>query len=178
MSERFKVEELTDKWGTSTGWRIVDTETGLEGGRDGGEPDDQLLIRDWAWVPKELNALAATIDQLRADLAMAQAEVLRLRYDLERADEYERFLRCEGYRRCDIAACNCGSWHGGYSTRRSSAALTNLRERAANVAEAEEEPSAADSAFSPYETDLMLAAMRATKKSIAAAIRALPLEEP
>jgi hypothetical protein len=23
----------------------------------------------------------------------------------------EAFLEAEGYRRCDIAACNCGSWH-------------------------------------------------------------------
>lgn len=25
-------------------------------GEDGGEPEDQLLVRDWKWVVKELNA--------------------------------------------------------------------------------------------------------------------------
>lgn len=28
------------------------------------------------------------------------------------------FLRRAGYRRCDIAACNCGSWHGGHAEDR------------------------------------------------------------
>jgi len=27
-------------------------------------------------------------------------------------------LRREGYRRCDIAACNCGEWHGGHAADR------------------------------------------------------------
>ncbi len=37
---------------------VVDTKTGLELGRDGGEPEDQTLGRDWAWVLDALNALA------------------------------------------------------------------------------------------------------------------------
>lgn len=28
------------------------------------------------------------------------------------------FMAREGYQRCDIAACNCGSWHGGNAARR------------------------------------------------------------
>jgi hypothetical protein len=28
------------------------------------------------------------------------------------------FLEREGYRRCDVAACNCGSWHGGHAMQR------------------------------------------------------------
>lgn len=28
------------------------------------------------------------------------------------------FIRREGYRRCDIPACNCGSWHGGHASDR------------------------------------------------------------
>lgn len=32
----------------------------------------------------------------------------------KRADFMER----RGYRRCDIAACNCGSWHGGHAEDR------------------------------------------------------------
>ena len=30
---------------------------------------------------------------------------------IERAYKAESFIRELGYRRCDIAACNCGSWH-------------------------------------------------------------------
>lgn len=32
----------------------------------------------------------------------------------DRAD----FMHREGYRECDIAACNCGSWHGGHAANR------------------------------------------------------------
>lgn len=28
------------------------------------------------------------------------------------------FLERRGYRRCDIPACNCGSWHGGHASER------------------------------------------------------------
>ena len=30
----------------------------------------------------------------------------------------EVFLTMRGYRRCDIVACNCGSWHGGFADER------------------------------------------------------------
>lgn len=36
----------------------------------------------------------------------------------------EEFLRLHGYRKCDIAACNCGSWHGGHANQR----LAEIRE--------------------------------------------------
>jgi hypothetical protein len=41
---------------------------------------------------------------------------------LDAADEIERMrgvLQSSGFRRCDIPACNCGSWHhvGGYAER-------------------------------------------------------------
>lgn len=41
--------------------------------------------------------------------------------ELSRAHE---FLRLHGYRRCDISACNCGSWHGGHEHQR----LIEIRE--------------------------------------------------
>lgn len=31
---------------------------------DGGEPEDQCLVRDWDWVPTELNKLASRIAEL------------------------------------------------------------------------------------------------------------------
>ncbi len=34
------------------------------------------------------------------------------------------FLERHGYRRCDIPACNCGSWHGGHANAR----LAEIRE--------------------------------------------------
>lgn len=41
-------------------------------------------------------------------------------YDLQqRLDKAEWVLSNSGFRRCDIAACNCGSWHqvGGFRAR-------------------------------------------------------------
>jgi len=32
----------------------------------------------------------------------------------ETADTLRDFLRHEGYVRCDLAVCNCGSWHGRF----------------------------------------------------------------
>lgn len=32
---------------------------------DGGEPEDQLLVRDWSWVADELNKLAKEVEDAR-----------------------------------------------------------------------------------------------------------------
>jgi hypothetical protein len=47
------------------------------------------------------------------DLAMELMEHRDVSKDewTERAYKAESFIREIGYRRCDIAACNCGSWH-------------------------------------------------------------------
>lgn len=61
-------------------------------------------------------------DQLRAAETKAAywqgvATVLREVHDTtkdewaDRASKAEAFIRTLGYRRCDVAACNCGSWH-------------------------------------------------------------------
>lgn len=52
-----------DKWQNV----LYDTSTTppTEIGSDGGEPEDQTLVRDWRWVPKILNKLANEIEQLR-----------------------------------------------------------------------------------------------------------------
>lgn len=39
-------------------WYLLDTKTNRVVGCDGGEPEDQLLVRDWAWVPYLLNKVA------------------------------------------------------------------------------------------------------------------------
>lgn len=41
----------------------------------------------------------------------------RLEREQEQGDAVD-FLRREGYRRCDIPACNCPFWHGGNAARR------------------------------------------------------------
>ena len=47
---------------------LFDTSTSppTEIASDGGEPEDQTLYRDWAWVPKLLNKLAEEIERLQA----------------------------------------------------------------------------------------------------------------
>lgn len=45
-----------------------------------------------------------------------EVEIYELQQRLEKA---EWVLRASGFRRCDIPACNCNSWHqvGGYAER-------------------------------------------------------------
>jgi hypothetical protein len=68
----------------------------------------------------------AELDALRRQLLdmsrIATIEETRLLLTIERLreerDERDDFILREGYRRCDISACNCGSWHGGTWQRR------------------------------------------------------------
>lgn len=61
--------------------------------------------------------------QMAGVIAVARAPAAAL---VERAtperwterDEASAFLERRGYRRCDIAACNCNSWHGGHAEQR------------------------------------------------------------
>lgn len=48
---------------------LVDTSTAPSTiiAADGGEPEDQSFVRDWAWVPDLLNRLAAALDAVRAE---------------------------------------------------------------------------------------------------------------
>ncbi|GAF86353.1 unnamed protein product [marine sediment metagenome] len=59
MGERYVVKRCEDVPSVPNEydcWVIVDTETGDSVGEDGGEPEDQLLVRDWSWVAPALNA--------------------------------------------------------------------------------------------------------------------------
>jgi hypothetical protein len=38
---------------------------------DGGEPEDQSLVRDWSWVKDEMNKLAEESNKLRSELEQA-----------------------------------------------------------------------------------------------------------
>ena len=61
-------------------YRIDDDGTETELGSDGGEPEDQSFGRDWAWVPIELNRLAALCDEHRM---MREANGISLRGEVE-----------------------------------------------------------------------------------------------
>jgi hypothetical protein len=53
-TKRFYIEDA----GPDGFYKIVDRKTGKDVGHDGGEPEDQLLVRDWHWVVDALNAVA------------------------------------------------------------------------------------------------------------------------
>jgi len=57
------------------------------------------LIR---WLSKERDSLIDEVERYKHDLAVG------VRERMNRADD---FLLREGYRPCDIPACNCGLWH-------------------------------------------------------------------
>jgi len=55
---------------------LFDTSTTppTEVGSDGGEPEDQLLCRDWSWVPELCNRLAREADARIAEAVRAERE--------------------------------------------------------------------------------------------------------
>ena len=76
--------------------------------------------------PAAVIAMCAEIDRLRADVehlrgvedaAMEAVFALQSERDaaVARAEGAEHFIAFQGYRRCSVAACNCGSWHGGHA---------------------------------------------------------------
>lgn len=77
----------------------------VERGRDRA----QERAEDWKREAESGQEAANANDYLRklteAQLAAAQKE----------ADDLRTFLGRNGYRRCDVAACNCRGWHRGWS---------------------------------------------------------------
>ena len=57
---------------------------------------------------QQLADTMAEVGRLAAALAQGQKE----------RDEVRDFLERQGYRRCDIPACNCPFWHGGHAMDR------------------------------------------------------------
>lgn len=64
-----------------------------------------------------------------ADFDRVHAENEALRQKASELDRAHRFIESEGYRRCDIPACNCGSWHGGNAYIRLSEIADVLEDR-------------------------------------------------
>lgn len=63
---RFRVESDPD--GSGCSYLLRDTKTGKVIGRDGGEPEDQLLVRNWQWVRTALNTLDEESIHLRVSV--------------------------------------------------------------------------------------------------------------
>ncbi len=72
------------------------------------------------FVAHNIEEANAYIDKLTAE-ATEQPDDWREREEGKRAIQ---FLQMQGYRRCDMAACNCPFWHGGNAGER----LTELHE--------------------------------------------------
>lgn len=82
MSDRFVVRRFRDSgvrelyhdqvgdippWGEPDCYFLIDTQTNTIVGNDGGEPEDQLLLRDWRWVVVLLNELARELEKCKKD---------------------------------------------------------------------------------------------------------------
>jgi len=87
--------------------------------KDGRETLQERLRRSTARMANECSVRldlwcehSSVCLQLANDHDAAQAEIARLK-------EAKRVLEHNGFRRCDIAACNCNSWHfvGGFKAR-------------------------------------------------------------
>lgn len=51
-AKRFYIDRHDDEC-----YVVIDRSTGTIIGSDGGEPEDQVLVRDWRWVVDALNAV-------------------------------------------------------------------------------------------------------------------------
>ena len=91
-----------------------------------------------AWLISQVKLAQATIEEKEGDNEGLQAMIDDFRIGEDRVlkqqlcaakEEIERrdiFLERAGHRRCDIAACNCNSWHGGHADRSLSEAKSQL----------------------------------------------------
>lgn len=83
----------------------------LEAERDKQEYLKKRLSEARAKQPDWEQLWGETTEKLEA--AEAALECLR-----EEAAKRREFMDWRGYRRCDVAACNCNSWHGGHAEQR------------------------------------------------------------
>lgn len=75
---------------------------------EGDEAEEIERYAQQVFVPGQPATPPAELAALRAELSEATARALKA----------EAFIAGNGYRRCDIPACNCGSWHGGTALKR------------------------------------------------------------
>lgn len=77
-------EDLGGCWNTM--YRLKDTKTGETIGWDGGEPEDQLLLRDWSWVATAMNRLAEEIDSLEIERARLASCLEKVNANMEETE--------------------------------------------------------------------------------------------
>lgn len=102
------------------------------------DPNAYRLSRGWSPMPAALTEDVRTQALWRESYARGdQQRIIELETQLAEAERQRRlrdaFLEREGYRYCDIPACNCGSWHQhtDKSAERERASLVALVERIA-----------------------------------------------
>lgn len=96
--ERFEVIKKSEaesfgfdkRYGGYDGYLLIDNEKHTIVGEDGGEPEDQLLVRDLAWIPCVLNHLADDINSLRASLQKAERSLSMIDKICERMEARAR----------------------------------------------------------------------------------------
>lgn len=82
---RFRIRRSVDE----DSWVVVDMATGNLIGGDGGSPEDQILPRDWRWVPEALNRVAEESAEARARAESAEARA-RAEKAEAKAAQYKR----------------------------------------------------------------------------------------
>jgi len=92
------LSDKRDEWGIGEGefgFALVRVSTGEVLGHDGGAPEDQLLVRDWAWVPRLLaSEVAEATKRLQRELADLARESVARELKLARLEgEVERMRR-------------------------------------------------------------------------------------
>jgi hypothetical protein len=80
------------------------------------EHDRNNLLNENLRLNDVVQIRAGHVTDFQQTVTNRDAEIAALRAEHERL---ENVLLSRGFRRCDIAACNCGSWHqfGGFALR-------------------------------------------------------------
>ena len=79
------------------------------------ELDEKLSILDGRLTDESARQ---TVCAARARIATLEAENADLHQAATRGKDALHFIAMQGYRRCDIPACNCPYWHGGNASER------------------------------------------------------------
>ena len=115
-SERFMVVDNSDDrvpedYRREYGWHLIDTVTGEWVGSDGGEPEDQSLVRDWDWVATKLNQYNKEYHAVLSEV-MAENEQLNpyaLEFKINELESENKRLRIRLRDTCQILVAAVGA---------------------------------------------------------------------